>query len=265
MDRPAGGRHVRRRVRQRPRPRGRRPAGATYRGNVFGGRLLAHAAASADTRNNVESVYLPPGTTGPLVGHGARHRRSADDGRARQRSDSTDQDFALVVSNADEQAGSACWHGTRSTMRPRRRRRRRARVGRAGAAAREQVLQRRASVPPRAVSGVLAAGGAAVGDAGGLGICRTCQRTRVGHRTRRRSRSRLANAATCGADVGATLTMSSSAGTQTMPLVIPTGGAGAGQTERLDAGAARRSPTTARPGSARRCSSRSAAGSRTST
>ena len=38
--------------------------GRTYNGNVFGGRY-SRTGGAADPRNNVESVFLPPGTSGP--------------------------------------------------------------------------------------------------------------------------------------------------------------------------------------------------------
>lgn len=71
--------------------------GQTYRGNVFSGPTSV-TGGSADPRNNVESVFLPAGLSGPftvvitatnIAGNGVPGN-----------SDSTDQDFALVVYNA---------------------------------------------------------------------------------------------------------------------------------------------------------------------
>ncbi len=73
--------------------------GQTYKGNVFSGAFSA-PGSTADTRNNVESVYLPVGVTGAftitvratlLSGNGVPGNASA-----------LDQDFALVVSNGTE-------------------------------------------------------------------------------------------------------------------------------------------------------------------
>lgn len=75
--------------------------GQTYKGNVMSGGLSATGGA-ADPRNNLENVVLPTGATGPvtvkvigsnIVGNGVP-------GNA----DPTDQDFALVVTNANPTA-----------------------------------------------------------------------------------------------------------------------------------------------------------------
>ncbi|MFN8004909.1 MAG: proprotein convertase P-domain protein, partial [Acidobacteriota bacterium] len=78
--------------------------GQTYRGNVFAGAVSA-AGGEFDSRNNVESVFIPAGVSGPFVvkitganiaGDGVMNVGSA-----------LDQDFALVVSNATESAQPA--------------------------------------------------------------------------------------------------------------------------------------------------------------
>ena len=71
--------------------------GTLYRGNVFtGGGSIA--GGSADVRNNVESVFLPAGTTGS-ISVTVRATNIAGDG-VPGNADTTDQDFALVVYNA---------------------------------------------------------------------------------------------------------------------------------------------------------------------
>ena len=75
-------------------------AGAgTFKGNVFAGGMSA-PGGTADPRNNLESVYLPDGTSGSfsVVVTAAN---IAGDGVPNS-GDGTDQDFALVVSNAAE-------------------------------------------------------------------------------------------------------------------------------------------------------------------
>ncbi|MFT7618273.1 MAG: PKD repeat protein [Planctomycetota bacterium] len=73
--------------------------GNTYRGNVFSG---AHSSTggSADFRNNVESVFLPAGVSGPftITITGTSIGGDGIPGNA----DSTDQDFALYVHNGTE-------------------------------------------------------------------------------------------------------------------------------------------------------------------
>ncbi len=72
--------------------------GATYKGNVFADGRSA-VGGTADSKNNVENVFLPAGISG-----GARVRviakNIAGDG-VPGNADLTDQDYALVVSNAN--------------------------------------------------------------------------------------------------------------------------------------------------------------------
>lgn len=77
--------------------------GKTYRGNVFSGGTSA-TGGTADGMNNLESVWLPAGTTGPvsiqvmaknIAGNGVPGNATA-----------TDQDFALTASNLTEGSSS---------------------------------------------------------------------------------------------------------------------------------------------------------------
>ncbi|MGH7967128.1 MAG: S8 family serine peptidase, partial [Limisphaerales bacterium] len=78
--------------------------GNTYKGNVFSGQYSSPGGA-ADTRNNVESVFLPVGTSGNfLVTITAANINS--DGVPNE-APSLDQDYALVVYNAALAAGPA--------------------------------------------------------------------------------------------------------------------------------------------------------------
>ncbi len=71
--------------------------GTLYRGNVFtAGTSIT--GGSADLRNNIESVFLPAGTTG-AISVTVRATNIAGDG-VPGNADTTDQDFALVVYNA---------------------------------------------------------------------------------------------------------------------------------------------------------------------
>ena len=72
--------------------------GQTFRGNVFSSGLSATGGAP-DTRNNLENVFLPAGITGP-VSVDVRATNIAGDG-VPGNADVTDQDYALVVSNAN--------------------------------------------------------------------------------------------------------------------------------------------------------------------
>ncbi|MXG89384.1 S8 family serine peptidase [Nocardioides flavescens] len=70
--------------------------GQTYRGNVFSG-ATSVTGGSADPRNNVESVFLPPGTTGPVTLR-VRGTNIAGDG-VPGNATPLDQDFALTAGN----------------------------------------------------------------------------------------------------------------------------------------------------------------------
>lgn len=73
--------------------------GVTYLGNVFSGGTSVTGGA-ADPRNNVESVFLPAGVTGPFTVT-VKATNIAGDGLPGN-PDATDQDFALVIYNAKQ-------------------------------------------------------------------------------------------------------------------------------------------------------------------
>ena len=73
--------------------------GNTYKGNVFSGAFSA-TGGTADTRNNVESVFIPAGVTGSFVIK-VKATNIAGDGVPGD-ANPLDQDFALVVYNATE-------------------------------------------------------------------------------------------------------------------------------------------------------------------
>ena len=75
--------------------------GVLYRGNSFSG-AVSTPGGSADSRNNVESVFLPAGVTGSFVVR-VRATNIAGDGVPGV-GDTTDQDFALVVYNGTQEA-----------------------------------------------------------------------------------------------------------------------------------------------------------------
>ncbi len=71
--------------------------GQTYRGNVFDGAYSVSGGA-ADTRNNVENIFLPAGLSGQIQIKVVATALNGDGVPANP--DQTDQDFALVVYNA---------------------------------------------------------------------------------------------------------------------------------------------------------------------
>ena len=76
-----------------------RVGGVTYRGNVFAG-ALSVAGGSADVRNNVESVFLPAGTSGSFTVTVTAANINSDG--VPNVGGALDQDFALVVYNGEE-------------------------------------------------------------------------------------------------------------------------------------------------------------------
>ena len=200
--------------------------GQAFRGNVFAG-SYSRTGGAADPRNNVESVYLPPGNSGRFS---VTVRATALGGDGLPGSgDASDQDFALVVSNGAEQAAPVLAH--QSTT-----------VHDSGAGGdgdgvlesderielTEQVRNAGnadASAPTATLTGgpglAVTQGSSTyptIPQDGGLGA----NNTRFG--------AHLANAATCGADAAATLAVSTVSGIQTIPMVLPTGQPGALQT-----------------------------------
>lgn len=73
-------------------------AGVTYKGNVFSG-SLSTTGGSADSRNNVESVFLPAGTSGTIAVVVKAININSDG--VPNVGGPVDQDFALVISNAN--------------------------------------------------------------------------------------------------------------------------------------------------------------------
>jgi hypothetical protein len=73
--------------------------GQVYRGNNFSGQV-SQPGGSADSKNNVEGVWLPAGTVGAFVVR-VRAANIAGEGIPGN-GDSTDQDFALVVYNGEK-------------------------------------------------------------------------------------------------------------------------------------------------------------------
>jgi hypothetical protein len=87
--------------------------GTTYKGNVFTGANSATGGA-ADTKNNVESVYLPAGTTGSFTVT-VNATNIAGDG-VPGNADTTDQDFALVIYNGTQGAAAPTIGATPSSF-----------------------------------------------------------------------------------------------------------------------------------------------------
>ena len=107
-----------------------RVSGVTYRGNVFAG-ALSVAGGAADVRNNVESVFLPAGTSGTFTVTVTAANINSDG--VPNVGGALDQDFALVVYNGVETpVPNVVAAGATIDGRELRRRQRRHRSGRDG-------------------------------------------------------------------------------------------------------------------------------------
>lgn len=190
--------------------------GRTYNGNVFSGGL-SEPGGAADPRNNLENVFLPPGTSGRfavrVVG-----TNIAGDGVPGV-GDVTDQDFALVVSNAVQQSSPVLVHQASS-------------VGDSGGDG-DGVLE---SAEPFELGEQLRNAGDATasGVSGALASSSDVTFTQGSSpwpsipagQTRANTSpflGRVSPAVSCGADVTATLSMTTVQGPHSVPLTMPTG------------------------------------------
>ena len=87
--------------------------GNTYKGNVFSGANSA-TGGTADTRNNVESVFVPAGVSGPVFVR-VLATNIAGDGVPNV-GGALDQDFALVIANATPTGPTAVIAGAGATL-----------------------------------------------------------------------------------------------------------------------------------------------------
>lgn len=87
--------------------------GTTYKGNVFSG-ARSVAGGTADGKNNVESVFLPAGASGTFTVT-VRATNIAGDG-VPGNADTTDQDFAVVISNATSGAAAVARSSSWGTL-----------------------------------------------------------------------------------------------------------------------------------------------------
>jgi subtilisin-like proprotein convertase family protein len=197
--------------------------GRTYLGNVFGS-AYSRTGGSADVRNNVESVDLPPGTNGRFAVT-VRGTSIGGDG-VPGNGDTTDQDFALVVSNAAEQPAPVLVHQATTVFDNV--------AGGDGDGALEsdeqvdisEQVRNAGTDPATGPSTATLSGSDGLGvTAGGSAFATIAPDAAVANSPR--FSAHLANAASCGADVGATLSIAVGAETQTIPLVLPTGEPGA--------------------------------------
>jgi subtilisin-like proprotein convertase family protein len=193
--------------------------GSTYKGNVLSGGQSV-AGGSADPRNNVENVYLPAGTSGPVDVRVVAANLAADG--VPGAGDETDQDFALVVSNGSEQPAPLLVHETASIADP---------AGDGDSVVEpgepfslQETLRNSGTAAATSVSGALSAitPGVTVTDnaaafpnisAGATGVNSDALAASVG------------GAVPCGTDLRMTLDVTTAQGAFVVPIRVPTGAA----------------------------------------
>jgi subtilisin-like proprotein convertase family protein len=195
--------------------------GRRYLGNVMSGGT-SRVGGTADTRNNVESVLLPVGTGGRVS---VEVRASNIGGNGVPGGDGTDQDFALVVSNVSAPFASPQFSEYETSISD-------AAPGGDGDGGLEpgESVTIGERLRNDGAAGATAIAGRLTGS-GGLAVQQdssTFGNVGVGATTASLTpyAASLSAAATCGAGVGATLSISSTQGSQAVPLTLPTGIAG---------------------------------------
>jgi subtilisin-like proprotein convertase family protein len=199
--------------------------GQTYKGNVFYG-AESRTGGNADPRNNVESVYLPPLPPGSPSRFAVKVVATNISGNGIPgNADSTDQDFALVVSNAvEEEEGTPVLvhESTAIDDSPS--------VGGDGDGALEpdesfeleESIRNAGTAPATNTSGKLTAGGALTITTenadwpASVGVGTTAGNTTP-------FEGELTSSAPCGKDVSATLGLTTVEGPHRVPLTLPTG------------------------------------------
>jgi subtilisin-like proprotein convertase family protein len=193
-----------------------RQGGRTYKGNVFaGGRSIT--GGDADRRNNLESVILPAGQSGrfsvEVTGTNIPGNGVPGNG------DATDQDFALVVSNAQQQAAPVLTPEEVVIEDP---------APGDGDAALEPAEPVRLGVSLRnggdtgatGVSGTLSGAGLLLSQANRTWSNIASNQTATNTAP---FEGQLSATAACGADATATLALSTNQGATTVPVTLPTG------------------------------------------
>jgi subtilisin-like proprotein convertase family protein len=196
--------------------------GNSYKANVFDG-AFSRTGGTADRRNNVESVYLPPAQESGLFSVRVVATNIPGDG-VPENGDLTDQDYALVVSNAEPESAPVLVHESTS-------------VDDSGSGGdNDGVLESDEEVQ-------LSEEVRNAGDATATGLTATLSSTGGGLSVTQGVSTYpvlaadavgtndvpyvadLANAAPCGADVAATLQFTTGvpAGSDGIPVVLPTG------------------------------------------
>ena len=194
--------------------------GRTYRGNAFGNGVSV-AGGNADSRNNLEGVYLPAGAAGGRFSVRVVGTNVAADGVPGV-GDGLDQDFALVVSNAQTDTDAPVLVHQRSQVTDGSPGDRDGALEPGEGFTLDETVRNAGDADAAApVAGVLSAGY-------GLTVSRPAAAWPTIPRGTARASSfdpaaRVQTGVVCGTDVTGTLAVTTSAGTQAIPLTLPTG------------------------------------------
>jgi subtilisin-like proprotein convertase family protein len=193
--------------------------GRTYKGNVFAG-ALSRTGGTADPRNNIESVYLPAGS-GTRIGVTVKGTSIAGDGVPGV-GDATDQDFALVVSNAAVLPPSPVLSGETPTVSD---------AGPGGdddgalepgeSFGLDQRIRNGGDGPATDIQGTMSGAAPVTFSQPASDYPDTGSGASSSNTTQ--FAGQLGSGATCGSDVSATLSLDTDQGTQDIPVVLPTG------------------------------------------
>ncbi len=193
--------------------------GRTYKGNVFNG-AFSRTGGTADPRNNVESVYLPAGAVTRL---GVTVQGTTIAGNGVPGVGTTlDQDFALVVSNADELMPTPVLSGEAPELSD-------AFPGGDDDGSLEpdeqfgldQRIRNGGDGTATNIDGTMSGPASVSFGQPASDYPDTAPNTSSANEDQ--YAGALSAAATCGADVSATLTLATDQGTQQVPVVLPTG------------------------------------------
>jgi subtilisin-like proprotein convertase family protein len=208
--------------------------GRTFKGNVFAGGL-SRTGGNADPRNNVESVFLPAGTTGRMsvkvVGTSVGGNGVPNVG------DATDQDFALVVSNAAESSAPVLSHESTSAPDDSAGGDGDGNVEPGEAFTFSETLRNAGTAAATSINGTLS------GSMPDLSITQpssafpNISAAATGTASSAFGAS-LGSGATCGADLQMSLALTSDQGSHTVPVTLPTGSAGSPTTRTSSPGVA---------------------------
>jgi subtilisin-like proprotein convertase family protein len=208
--------------------------GRTFKGNVFAGGL-SRTGGNADPRNNVESVFLPAGTTGRMsvkvVGTSVGGNGVPNVG------DATDQDFALVVSNAAESSAPVLSHESTSAPDDSAGGDGDGNVEPGEAFTFSETLRNAGTAAATSINGTLSESMPDLSITQPSSAFPNISAAATGTASSAFGAS-LGSGATCGADLQMSLALTSDQGSHTVPVTLPTGSAGSPTTRTSSPGVA---------------------------